>query len=78
MFAIRNLSVLSYAQGFTLWHYRAGADSAPVTTEGFFNDARDMFAQGDMVLVSSPQGGQMLFVTTADQDVRVAEMGAGK
>ena len=25
-FAIRNLSVLAYANGFTLWHYRAGKD----------------------------------------------------
>jgi hypothetical protein len=23
-FAIRNLSVLAYANGFTLWHYKAG------------------------------------------------------
>ena len=25
-FAIRNLSVLAYANGFTLWHYKAGND----------------------------------------------------
>jgi len=25
-FAIRNLSVLAYANGFTLWHYKAGRD----------------------------------------------------
>ena len=25
-FAIRNLSVLAYANGFTLWHYKAGKD----------------------------------------------------
>ena len=44
-FAIRNLSVLAYAQGFTLWHYRAGA--APlhrVATRGFFDDAADMLS----------------------------------
>jgi hypothetical protein len=23
-FAIRNLSVLAYANGFTLWHYKSG------------------------------------------------------
>ena len=26
-FAIRNLSVLAYANGFTLWHYKSGKDS---------------------------------------------------
>ena len=25
-FTIRNLSVLAYANGFTLWHYKAGSD----------------------------------------------------
>ena len=41
-FAIRNLSVLSYAQGFTLWHYRAGAARLDdVATLGFFNNAGD-------------------------------------
>ena len=25
-FAIRNLSVLAYANGFTLWHYKSGSD----------------------------------------------------
>ena len=26
VFAIRNLSVLAYANGFTLWHYKAGKE----------------------------------------------------
>ena len=29
-FAIRNLSVLAYANGFTLWHYKAGRDPLEV------------------------------------------------
>ncbi len=61
-FAIRNLSVLAYAQGFTLWHYRArGAQLAQTATTGFFNPA------GDMMLVSANDGGQVLFVTDASE-----------
>ena len=26
-FTLRNLSVLAYANGFTLWHYKAGNDN---------------------------------------------------
>jgi hypothetical protein len=26
-FSLRNLSVLAYANGFTLWHYKAGNDN---------------------------------------------------
>ena len=51
VFAIRNLSVLAYAQGFTLRHHRAGAARLDETgAEGFFDAAADMFAVGDMLM----------------------------
>ena len=57
-FAIRNLSVLAYANGFTLWHYKAGKDRlAQVERADFFADAADMLGQGDMMMVSAPDGG---------------------
>ncbi|MCW3476587.1 hypothetical protein [Limobrevibacterium gyesilva] len=62
-FAIRNLSVLAYAQGFTLWHYKAGAATlADAAADGFFDDATDMLAAGDMLMVSARDGGRVLFV----------------
>ena len=74
-FAIRNLSVLAYAQGFTLWHYRAGAVRLDRVAEaGFFNDAADMFAAGDMVLVSAGEGGRVLFVTGTEAGVATAPL----
>ncbi len=74
-FAIRNLSVLAYAQGFTLWHYRAGtAGLDAVAQRGFFSDAADMFAAGDMVLVSAAEGGRVLFVTATEGGVATAPL----
>ena len=61
---IRNLSVLSYAQGFTLWHYRAGREWRRVLTDEYFQPAADMAAPGDMISVSARDGGAMLFVRT--------------
>ncbi len=62
-FAIRNLSVLAYANGFTLWHYKAGRDALDkVETHDFFADAADMLAEGDMMMVSAPDGGRVLCV----------------
>lgn len=75
-FVIRNLSVLAYAQGFTLWHYKAGA--APLATldvTGFFDDAADMFAPGDMVMLSGSGGGQMRVVAQAAPQVRLVALG---
>ena len=72
-FAIRNLSVLAYAQGFTLWHYRgANLNLARVTDGGFFSPAADMLAVGDMMLVSAGDGGRVLFVTAASEAGGVA------
>ncbi len=74
-FTIRNLSVLSYAQGFTLWHYRAGAAGLDeVAAAGFFDAAADMLAVGDMLMVSNPSGGRVLFIATTGQTVRTAPL----
>ena len=55
-FTIRDLSVLAYANGFTLWHYKAGMDSlADVACDDYFADASDMMAAGDMILISAPK-----------------------
>jgi hypothetical protein len=62
-FATRNLSVLAYANGFTLWHYKAGKDSLEqVEIRDFFSDAADMLAEGDMMMVSASDGGRVLCV----------------
>jgi hypothetical protein len=74
-FVIRNLSVLAYAQGFTLLHYKAAAPLAGLDVPGYFDEAADMFAPGDMVLVSSHQGGQMRVVAQAAPCVRLAPLG---
>jgi hypothetical protein len=84
-FAIRNLSVLAYAQGFTLWHYRANlptlgatvvapASAEEISTPGFFDPAGDMLAQGDMLLVSASDCGRLLFVTGTEGGVRTVAM----
>jgi hypothetical protein len=74
-FAIRNLSVLAYTQGFTLWHYRAGSTPlGKVAEAGFFNDAADMFDTGDMILVSAAEAGRVLFVTGTEGGVVTAPL----
>jgi hypothetical protein len=62
-FAVRNLSVLAYANGFTLWHYMATADApSDLNAPGFFDDAGDMLAAGDMMMVSTREGGRLLSI----------------
>lgn len=74
-FALRNLSVLAYANGFTLWHYRAGADSqAEISGQGFFEEAGDLLSAGDMLMVSAPDGGRILCVVREPAGLRLAAL----
>jgi len=64
-FAIRNLSVLAYANGFTLWHYKAGREKLDhVEKLDFFADAADMLAEGDMVMITGADGGRIVSVAS--------------
>jgi hypothetical protein len=66
-FAIRNLSVLAYANGFTLWHYKAGKDRLDtVTTGNYLADAADMLTAGDMIMISAADGGRVVCVALSD------------
>jgi hypothetical protein len=58
--AIRNLSVLSYAQGFTHWMYKLPTGSAYVRPDFLSEVAYDMLEAGDMVTISSPSHGQVV------------------
>ncbi len=73
-FSLRNLSVLAYANGFTLWHYKAGdAALAAVHAPGFFAAAEDMLATGDMLMISAADGAGILCVApSAGQMLRLA------
>ena len=52
---LSNLSVLAYANNFTLWHYTT-IDSA-VTGVGYFNQASDMMSKGDLIIANLDTDG---------------------
>jgi hypothetical protein len=67
----KSLSVLAYANGFTLWHYSTSDTANQVDTAGYFNSAADMLRVGDMVLGNvglsgTPSAG--VFVVRANQN----------
>ena len=71
-FAIRNLSVLAYANGFTLWHYKSGKDRLDAVTSGnYLADASDMLAVGDMIMITAADGARIVCVTLADPEAVV-------
>ena len=65
--AIRNLSVLAYANGFTLWHYKSGKDRLEAVTSGnYLADAADMLTVGDLIMITAADGARIVCVTLAD------------
>ncbi|MEW5727048.1 MAG: hypothetical protein AB1918_04405 [Pseudomonadota bacterium] len=53
----KDLSVLAYANGFTLWHYTTADAAATVDTTGYFNAAVDMLRAGDIIIANVETGG---------------------
>lgn len=80
-FQSKDLSVLAYANGFTLWHYATVDVAVDVDTAGYFNTATDMVRTGDMVLANvdtdgTPASGIYLISSNVSSVVDVADMTA--
>lgn len=76
-FAIRNLSVLAYANGFSLWHYKSSKDALHTICHGnYLEDAHDMLSVGDMIMITAPGEARIVVVTLSDtQTVITAPLG---
>lgn len=47
----RELSVIAYANGFTLWHYNTNEPIENVFADGYFNKVRELIATGDIIFI---------------------------
>ncbi len=54
-FKSANLSVLAYANNFTLWHYTS--TDAEITTSGYFDRAADMLRENDLIIANIDTSG---------------------
>ncbi|MCB1531734.1 MAG: hypothetical protein KDJ35_02580 [Alphaproteobacteria bacterium] len=54
-FTATDLSVLAYANNFTLWHYVTDDDA--VTTTGYFDKAVDMLRENDLIIANVDTNG---------------------
>lgn len=56
-FKASDLSVLAYANNFTLWHYSSADNTATIEGAGYFNNAADMLRVNDLMIVGSDTDG---------------------
>ncbi len=73
----KNLSVLAYANGFTLWHYTTTDTEAEVLTANYFDEISNIVNIGDMVMLNADTDGTpangMLVITGNASGVVTAE-----
>ncbi len=59
-----DLSALSYADGFTLWHYRSATDNrTSMTAPGYFAPVSHMVRAGDIILAHGIDGFVLLHLS---------------
>lgn len=66
-FESKDLSVLAYANNFTLWHYTT--IDAAVTGVGYFNSAATMLRVNDLIIVNIDTDGTpstVFYIVTAN------------
>lgn len=56
-FKASNLSVLAYANNFTLWHYISPDICATIEASGYFNSAVDMLRISDLLIINTDEDG---------------------
>lgn len=73
-FQNKNLSVIAYANGFTLWHYAANEAMATITAKGYFDDVKTLMNSGDIVIVNASDSTAIKTITFADGSVSTAAL----
>lgn len=73
-FQNKNLSVIAYANGFTLWHYKANETLTAITTSGYFSSIHTLMNTGDIILINGSNGTTLKSISVSDGVVSVASL----
>ncbi|MCL2538499.1 MAG: hypothetical protein FWF34_00685 [Alphaproteobacteria bacterium] len=70
-FANKNLSVIAYANGFTLWHYAENAAAGDIQRCGYFNSVKTLMNIGDIIIINAADGAALRAVIATDANVTI-------
>ena len=74
-FQNKNLSVIAYANGFTLWHYAENVTLATITASGYFNAVNTLMNTGDIVIINASDKTSIKAITVTSGTVTTAALG---
>jgi hypothetical protein len=70
-FQNKNLSVIAYANGFTVWHYAGSELLATISAGGFFNDVASLMNTGDIIIINGSDTTGLRKITATNPNVTV-------
>lgn len=75
MFLNKNMSVVAYANGFTLWHYVSREDSLEnIEWAGYFDKIVTLMGIGDIVIINAKDGTEICAVTELSPSVIIGPL----
>lgn len=75
MFLNRNMSVLAFANGFTLWHYKSREDSLEkIERAGYFDKIVTLMGFGDIIIINAKDGTAIRAVKELSPNVTIGQL----
>ena len=75
MFLNKNMSVIAYANGFTLWHYKSTQDSLEqIEGAGYFDKIIMLMAIGDIIVINGKDSTEICAVTELSPSVIIGPL----
>lgn len=68
-----NLSVLAYANNFTVWLYKTEDSYAKVMSTAYFNAAATSLRENDLIILNSADENTFLWVSREGSEITVSQ-----
>lgn len=71
-FENKDLSLIAYANGFTLWHYRSDEPLEKITADGYFDSMYYLANTGDIMFINGSDGTICRVLTVNEHAVKLS------
>lgn len=72
-FQNKNLSVIAYANGFTLWHYASNETLETISASGYFDGVKTLMNTGDILIINGSDNTSIKKVSVSES-ITVADL----
>ena len=73
-FENKNVSVIAYANGFTLWHYKSNDAIETICNPGYFERIKTLANTGDIVIVNGKNGTCIKQMVLSEKEIKLQKL----